>query len=119
MTIDRGSLDHGVAGSAVPGGVSAAVTEAGDVTDEHLVSGQGVTVGGSVWATSVTHLPLVVRTRSPSIFGRVAAAADMERPPPPWGWWSGPRETPSGRFPSMRVGISGGGRARIAAIPAR
>ena len=37
-----------VAGSAVPGGVSAAaVTEAGDVADEDLVRAEGVPVGAS------------------------------------------------------------------------
>ena len=39
MSVERRPVHHGVAGSAVPGGVAAAVAEAGDVSDKDLVRG--------------------------------------------------------------------------------
>ena len=47
MSVKRRPVHHGVAGSAVPGGVSAAVTEARDMTDEDLVRAERVAVGAS------------------------------------------------------------------------
>jgi hypothetical protein len=55
---------HGlVAHAAGPGGVPAAMAEAGDVTDQDVVRPEGVAVGASRgW---VIHPPAVVCTRSP------------------------------------------------------
>ena len=48
MFVESRPIYDGVAGAAVPGGVSAAaVTEAGAVTDEDLVRAEGVAVGAS------------------------------------------------------------------------
>ena len=48
MSVERRPVHHGVAGSAVPGGVSAAaVTETSHVADEDLVGAEGVPVGAS------------------------------------------------------------------------
>ena len=48
MSIEWQPVRHGVAGSAVPGGVSAAaVTEAGDVPDEDLAGAERVPVRAS------------------------------------------------------------------------
>ena len=42
MRVERRPICHGVAGSATPGGVSAAaVTEAGLVADDNLVGAEG------------------------------------------------------------------------------
>jgi hypothetical protein len=87
VSVEWGPIYDGVAGSAVPGGVSAAaVTVAGDMADQDLVGSErwpfGHRPGG--W---VIHLPLVVRTRSPSIFGSVVGGADRKRPS--WGRWAG------------------------------
>ena len=76
MFVDWRPVHHGVAGSAEPRGVSAAaVAEAGDMPNENLVRAEGCLFGHRVGA-SVTHLPLVVRTRSPSTFGSVVAVSD-------------------------------------------
>ncbi len=48
MFVKRRPVHHGVAGSAVPGGVpAAAVTETGDIADEDLIGAEGVPVGAS------------------------------------------------------------------------
>ena len=47
MSIERWSVHRLIAGAAVPGGVSAAVAEARDMTDEDLVRAQDVTVWAS------------------------------------------------------------------------
>ena len=48
MSVKRRPVHHGVAGSAVPGGVSAAaVTEARDMTDEDLVRAERAAVRAS------------------------------------------------------------------------
>jgi len=44
VSVERRPADHGIAGSAVPAGVSAAVAEAGDMADEDLVRAERVTV---------------------------------------------------------------------------
>jgi hypothetical protein len=76
VRVERQPINHRVAGSAVPGGVSAAaVTEAGDVTDQDLVRSEEVPVGHRLGGR-VIHLPLAVRTRSPSTRGRLLAIAD-------------------------------------------
>jgi len=50
VRIHRRPVDHGVAGAAVPAGVSSAtVSEAGDVAHEDLIRSKGVTVGASGW----------------------------------------------------------------------
>ena len=45
MRVEWRPVHHGIAGSAVPAGVSAAaVTKAGDVSDEDLIRAKGVAV---------------------------------------------------------------------------
>ena len=48
--IERRPVHDGVAGAAMPGGVStAAVAEAGDMPDEDLIRAEGVPVGAAGW----------------------------------------------------------------------
>jgi hypothetical protein len=49
VRIERRPVHRDVALSACPGGVTAAVTEAGLMPDEHLAGAEGVPVGGSRW----------------------------------------------------------------------
>jgi len=52
VSVERRPADHGIAGSAVPAGVSAAVAEAGDMTHEDLLRSSewplGQRLGGRV-----------------------------------------------------------------------
>ena len=57
MSVEWWSVHHGVAGSAVLGGVAAAVTEAGGVTDKDLVRAERMPVRAAVWRL---HHPLAV-----------------------------------------------------------
>ena len=66
MRVERWTVDDGVAGSAVPAGVSAAaVAEAGYVPDEDLIGAELVSVGASTGRLG-DHWPSVVWTSSPS-----------------------------------------------------
>jgi hypothetical protein len=44
VRVEWRTVHYGIAGSAVPAGVSAAVTKAGDVSDEDLIRVKGVAV---------------------------------------------------------------------------
>jgi hypothetical protein len=64
---ERRPVHRGVAGAAVPAGVSAAaVSEAGDVADEDLAGAEGCPLGQRLGA-SVIHLPRL-STSSPYTF---------------------------------------------------
>ena len=60
MSVQRRAVHRLIAEAAGPGGVSAAVAEARDITDEDLVRAQDVTVWASVASTKVVYEPDLV-----------------------------------------------------------
>jgi hypothetical protein len=65
VSVERRPEHRRIAGAARPGGVPAAVTEAGLVTDEDSARAERVAIGHRVGGW-VIHPPAVVCTRSPS-----------------------------------------------------
>jgi hypothetical protein len=52
VRIQRRAENRRIAGAARPGGVAAAVAEAGLVADEHLAGAEGVGRAGSAWVAA-------------------------------------------------------------------